>query len=57
MRVNIMNRRGRPPREGALPVRRSLWSYGHLQLRSAKLDPARRKDVLEANGEFSPLDP
>ena|ERR1700733_3297550 len=28
-----------PDREGAQPVRRSLWSYGHLLLRSAKLDP------------------
>jgi len=28
-----------PDREGALPARRSLWSYGHLLLRSAKLDP------------------
>ncbi len=31
--------RGTPDREGALPVQRSLWSYGHLSLRSAKLDP------------------
>jgi hypothetical protein len=30
---------GTPDREGALPVRRSLWSYGRLLLRSAKLDP------------------
>ena len=45
-----------PDREGALPVRRSLWSYGHLLLRSAKLDPrARREGVLEANGVFSRL--
>jgi len=38
MRVNISGR-GAPDGEGALPVRRSLWSYGHLLLRSAKLDP------------------
>jgi len=38
MRVNISGRRT-PDGEGALPVRRSLWSYGHLLLRSAKLDP------------------
>jgi hypothetical protein len=54
IRVNLSGR-GAPDGEGALPVRRSLWSYGHLRLRSAKLDPARREDVPEANGAFSSL--
>jgi hypothetical protein len=36
-------------REGALPVRRSLWSYGHLLLRSAKLDPRRAAKAVQAD--------
>jgi hypothetical protein len=39
--VNLSGR-GTPDREGASGsrrIRRSLWSYGHLWLRSAKLDP------------------
>src|ERR1700733_16332833 len=38
MCVNISGR-GTPEAEGALPVQRSLWSYGHLSFRLAKLDP------------------
>ena len=55
MRVNLSGR-GAPDGEGALPVRRSLWSYGHFLLRWAKLDRrAPRRDVPEANGAFSAL--
>jgi hypothetical protein len=52
MRVNLRGQEA-PDGEGAQPVRRSLWSYGHLLLRSAKLDPRAPRRRFRSQRCFS----
>src|ERR1700722_20948670 len=54
MRVNISGR-GAPDGEGALPVRRSLWSDVCSLVGLAKSDPRAPRSVPEANRTFSSL--